>query len=153
VADAKGMRTSLGLASLVLLLGVGACNQVETGRRGQVTFTPDDCGAAGCSFGDPLAIGGMTAVDIAGAHGNRVDDPTLCAGWPGIVDVQAGAPRSGRFQLLGVGDGTADLLAMDPYGTVVDSIRVDVRQIDDLDVDLIGDGAAGPDAVVGADAY
>jgi hypothetical protein len=148
------MRNSLRLASLVLVAGAAAaCNQSQTGRNGKVSFTPSDCGAPlVCTFSDRLAVGGVVGVDLSGSKASiNASGLHLASSAPWIFDVQGTSP-SGHARLIGLSEGSAQLLALDATGRTVDYIDVAVAQIDDLSIDVYGEGVQGPDAVEGADA-
>ena len=71
----------LSFALLVPLLGLAACegwNYVETGERGKLSFTPDECGrASGCDLDDAFAIGGSALVRLDAVDANA--DVAACA--------------------------------------------------------------------------
>jgi len=57
----------IALAAMALAAG---CNTSTEGARGNVDFTPDECGrAGGCNFADTLGVGGITNVQIMGIEG------------------------------------------------------------------------------------
>ncbi len=122
--------------SLVTLAGCD-WNQVETGRNGQIELIPDDCGKLGCDLDDGIAVGGTLDVSLRGTDGRSADDLTLVSSAPWVVQVIGPASSGGepRFEIVGMGGGRADLIAIDRYGYEVDYLPVEVAAISDLAID------------------
>jgi hypothetical protein len=140
----------LQLVSLVPLLTSAACtgwNSVETGARGALTFTPDECGRDNCDLYDTLAVGGSSLVRIEAVDDNRgVGGLTLISANPAIVDVyfvDQGA-FSSDWEIVGNNAGWADLIVIDPYGYEVDHITIEVGWVDYLELDHGRGNAVGP---------
>lgn len=146
------MRTHrLGLlVSLIPLLTLAACsgwNSVETGERGALTFTPDECGRDGCDLDDPIVVGGSTIVTLESADSRySVVGLTLISSDPYVLDVYPvylGSSWS-EWRVDGVGPGRADLIAIDEYGYEIDYIGVDVRFADYIYLEHTRGSAVGP---------
>jgi hypothetical protein len=138
------------LASLPLSL-LAACewNEVEQGRYGQLELTPSDCGKSYCDLDDGIATGGDLAITLRGKDGASAYGLTLISSAPWIVDVVAIEDDGSepRFRVLGTGAGRADLIAIDSAGYEVDYLPVEVATVGDLEVSLVGDGAASLNVV------
>lgn len=133
------------LASLPLSL-LAACewNEVEQGRYGRLELVPSDCGQAYCDLDDGIATGGDLAITVRGKDGASAYGLELISSAPWVVDVVA-IEDDGfepRFRVLGTGAGRADLIAIDRDGYEVDYLPVEVATVADLEVSLVGDGAA-----------
>ena len=131
--------------SLLLLaaLSLTACWDVSTtGDNGVLTFTPQDCALDSCDLGGSLAVGGTATVQLAGAvEGQAIGDLTLISSDPGVIAVAPIDPGAGRWQMIGVGNGPARLVAIDTDGHEVDSttVRAEVAAALALDFSLAGD--------------
>ncbi len=129
--------TMLGLFLLVVAAG---CNEGEAGGEGIVEFTPTNCGVLNfrCSFLDPIAAGAAIDVEIdTPAPGETADDLELVSSNPAVFDVVPVPPVAGerRWEIQAFGEGTADLLAVDLDGFVIDFLPVDVVELDALNLD------------------
>lgn len=142
------------LLSLPLATSLLACgwNEVETGRRGLVQLTPDDCGKDGCDLDDGIAVGGSLSISLSGTDGRSAEGLRLISSAPWILDVvaESGTTFEPEFSVIGAGAGSADLIVIDRGGYEVDYLPVEVERIGSLEVDAAADGLE-PIAVVGAD--
>lgn len=111
-----------------LLLG-SACNVSTTGDRGQLTFTPDDCGQAFCSLDEELAAGTSMIVDLQGVDGSDASHLDLLATDSRVAVVVPVPLFFGdlRWQVFAVDEGWTSLVAVAPSGREIDrtSLRVE----------------------------
>jgi hypothetical protein len=152
------MRTSWLLAVLPLA-ALAACNTVTTGGNGVLTFTPDECGESGCSLDDKLAVGTSALVRLESNSDDRgklrgdISDLTLISANPNVFEVQLVRRDSQEsdWRVTAVGNGNADLVAIDPGGYEIDFTPVQVRFADRLDLVLVSGKAVGPNVRLGYD--
>lgn len=121
----------LGLGLVVPLAMLAACNEVTTGEYGALTFTPDRCGANGCTLDNDLIVGAtvnVTLDDAANPHSNvDLSNLTLITDAPDVVTVTAVQVSSftSEWKVTGRASGSAHLIAIDQNGYEVD--RTDLR--------------------------
>jgi hypothetical protein len=122
------MRTNLALIAPVLMLA-SACNVVTTGDRGELTFTPDDCGQYYCSLDLPLAAGSSMIVDLGDVHGHDVSFLDLVAGDSHVAIVVPVPLFAGdwRWRVYGLAGGTTRLYAVDGAGNDIDQTLLEVE--------------------------
>jgi len=140
------LRLSSFLATASLAALLGACNEVETGEYGLVEFVPDDCGQAFCDLDDRLAVDATTDIYIEGTDDRPVDDLIIRTSSPWIAEVidEDNDGLSPRITLIGNAPGALDLMAIDPWGYVVDYVTIQVAAPDAVEVDVIGVDVDGP---------
>jgi hypothetical protein len=142
----------LGLGLVVPLAMLAACNEVTTGDYGALTFTPDHCGANGCTLDDRLIVGAtvnVTLDDAADPHSNvDLSNLTLITDAPGVVHVSVVEVTSftSEWKVTGLASGDAHLIAIDENGYEVDRTEIHVGVIRGY---RVIDGSEG--AVRGAD--
>ncbi len=139
---------SIGFLALAGLLVVG-CNDTETGAQGKVLYTPDNCDrvGGGCDFDRGIAVGGRVDVSIRAAESGgstagfdlESDDPSVFTVTP-VADV-GGSPR---WEILGTGEGAANLFAVDSDGNDVDFLSIGVQELDGLQLNAFIGNAVGP---------
>jgi hypothetical protein len=141
-----GMRKLGLLVTLLPVLAISACdgwNSVEHGRYDVLTFTPDDCARSSCDLDDSIVVGGTFTVKLEAVNGGNIDGLTLISSDPWVMDVYPldwGA-YSADFEVIGTGQGWADLIAIDRYGYEVDYITIRVQHADHLYLDMAGGNA------------
>lgn len=120
---------------------------METGARGALTFTPDECGRDNCDLYDTLAVGGWSSVRVEAVDDNlSVSGLTLISANPAIVDVYPTYQGSlwSDWQIVGYNPGWVDLIVIDPLGYEVDHITIEVGYVDYLELDHVRGNAVGP---------
>jgi hypothetical protein len=131
------MRNSMGSILSLVLLG-SACNVTTTGDRGQLGFTPDDCGQTFCSLDLTLAAGTSMVVDIAEVDGSDASYASLIADDSRVAVVFPVPLYAGdwRWQVRAIDEGRTILVALDPDGYEIDRTTLDVERPTRLGLDL-----------------
>jgi hypothetical protein len=146
------MRTHRLLSSFALLplLVLAACdgwNYVETGERGKLTFTPDECGrASGCDLDDAFVVGGAVTVSLDSVDSAAdVHNVTLISSNFDVVDVwlEDDGDHDSKWRVNALRAGYAELIAIDQYGYEIDWVEIEVRRADRLELDLVNGEAVG----------
>lgn len=140
----------LGLIVIGLILAAAAatgCNVSSQGEEGNVLFTPNQCGRLTCDFDLSVGVGGSVLIHIAAANGGistsgvdlQSSDEDVF-----VVDVVPDVGGEPTWELLGAGDGVADLIAITRTGGELDHITVPVQELTGLgSANVVGD-AVGP---------
>jgi hypothetical protein len=126
------------MASLLPLVLAAACNVTTTGDRGEVTFTPDDCGQSFCSLDFDLAAGASMDVEIDALSPDL--DPArlnLYAANGGVaVVVPIVSSGASRWRVIGVDAGRTSLIVVDHRGVHIDVTDLEVRRPSRLGLSL-----------------
>lgn len=134
------------LVLLCALSALAACDVSTDGAKGNVAFTPDDCGRVVCTFDDSVAVGGLLNMSIRGNEGVSTvgvviesDDPNVLSA-VAIPDVN-GSPT---WELQGLSPGVARLTVYTQGDEVLDFLEVGVQEVSGLIAENVLGDAVGP---------
>lgn len=137
---------NVGALALALALASG-CNTTTEGTVGNVEFTPNECGRlSGCDFASGLGVGGTARVQISGIAGVSTVGFDLVSDAPNILQVSPVADTNNRptWEIFGLGEGAAQLSAVDSDNIEVDFIEFDVVQPAGFTMETFVGNAVGP---------
>jgi hypothetical protein len=135
------MRSSMASLSALLL---SACTVVTTGDRGELTFTPSDCGQSFCSLDLSLAAGSSITVDLHDVDGFDLAHVGLIAADSRVAVVVPlpAWPGDSRWQVLAIRGGRTALVALDGSGYEIDRTGLHVEEPSGLGLELVRGPAA-----------
>ncbi len=133
---------------LLAALALGACNTSSDGAKGNIAFTPDDCGYPGCSFSESIAVGTTISLQIAGLEGVSTAGATLSSSDTNILTVMPIADNGQpTWQVAGKASGNARLIVETSESKALDFIDVTVETSAGLTATKILGDAVGPTLV------
>ena len=143
----------------VMLLATAACDTSTPGSSGVLDFSPTDCGRIGCSFENPIAVGSIFSLQLAGDANIRSleirsDDPRIF-GVTVVPDV-AGRP-TWDISAIAVGETTLEAIEVRESQdgtdeiTVVDRLAISVSEVSTLKLSHFLGVATGPTPADGVD--
>jgi len=121
------MFSTLIRLTCVASLALTGCDIQSRGEAGNADFTPRDCGAyaLGCSFNQPIVVGGTVEVEISSlvdltGHEVTVMDPTIAA-----VDPLFQSAGGKNWQITALSAGSTKLVVVDADGFEIDRLTID----------------------------
>lgn len=134
------------LVVLAATAALAACNTSTEGAKGNVAFTPTDCGLLGCNLDDSIGVGGIISMHITGLEGVSTAGATLESEDPAMLTVTAVPDVGGQatWELQSFNAGVTRVNVYTAADELLDFVEVPMQELSGIiSQNLVGD-AVGP---------